>query len=222
MGRRLGVVSRRYGLGSMRGDLGLVPGDDAARSETRRSPDLSSGVVDRSQRPRVSRDQAGGRTPSLDTYRRISELYGWPQTFVGAGVRLLLVVTPALATLSFLVLIACSSLPSEGSGSPFASGSAKGSVEGSDDFAVSQTIRYESGAIHGTLTYTGTCNLVEADVRFSYVKNGQTLTDKEGGGIRGYDIGPLAPNDPYEGNYPGEDKFTPDAIVFVISNERCA
>jgi transcriptional regulator with XRE-family HTH domain len=28
--------------------------------------------------------EAGDRTPSLDTYRRISELYGWPQTFVGA------------------------------------------------------------------------------------------------------------------------------------------
>ena len=27
--------------------------------------------------------EAGDRTPSLDTYRRISELYGWPQTFVG-------------------------------------------------------------------------------------------------------------------------------------------
>jgi hypothetical protein len=26
--------------------------------------------------------EAGDRTPSLDTYRRISELYGWPQTFV--------------------------------------------------------------------------------------------------------------------------------------------
>ena len=25
---------------------------------------------------------AGDRTLSLDTYRRISELYGWPQTFV--------------------------------------------------------------------------------------------------------------------------------------------
>jgi hypothetical protein len=44
----------------------------------------------------------------------------------------------------------------------------------------------------------------------------------EAGGIRGYDIGPLAPNDPYEGNYPGENRFTPDAIVSVISNERCA
>jgi predicted transcriptional regulator len=27
--------------------------------------------------------EAGDRTPSLDTYQRISELYGWPQTFVG-------------------------------------------------------------------------------------------------------------------------------------------
>jgi hypothetical protein len=27
--------------------------------------------------------EAGDRTPSLDTYRRISELHGWPQTFVG-------------------------------------------------------------------------------------------------------------------------------------------
>ena len=24
---------------------------------------------------------AGDRTPSLDTYRRISELYGWPETW---------------------------------------------------------------------------------------------------------------------------------------------
>jgi transcriptional regulator with XRE-family HTH domain len=28
--------------------------------------------------------EAGDRTPSLATYRRISELYGWPETFVGA------------------------------------------------------------------------------------------------------------------------------------------
>jgi len=27
--------------------------------------------------------ESGDRMPSLDTYRRISELYGWPQTFVG-------------------------------------------------------------------------------------------------------------------------------------------
>jgi predicted transcriptional regulator len=29
--------------------------------------------------------EAGDRTPSLDTYQRISELYGCPQTFVGKG-----------------------------------------------------------------------------------------------------------------------------------------
>jgi hypothetical protein len=127
-----------------------------------------------------------------------------------------------------LLCVACTSsgatsLPSEGSGSPFASGSTKGSVQGSADFAVSQTIRYGSGAIHGTLTYTGTCTLVNASLRFSYVENGQTLTDKQAdGAVRGYDIGPLAPNDPYTANYPGEKKFTPDAVIFVISNERCA
>jgi hypothetical protein len=27
--------------------------------------------------------EAGNRMPSLETHRRISELYGWPQTFVG-------------------------------------------------------------------------------------------------------------------------------------------
>jgi len=27
--------------------------------------------------------EVGNRTPSLDTYRQISELYGWPQAFVG-------------------------------------------------------------------------------------------------------------------------------------------
>jgi predicted transcriptional regulator len=32
---------------------------------------------------RVSRIEAADRMPSLDVYRRISELYGWPQTFVG-------------------------------------------------------------------------------------------------------------------------------------------
>jgi len=64
---------------------------------------------------------------------------------------------------------------------------------------------------------------VNASLRFSYVKNGQTLTDREADGVvRGYDIGPLAPNDPYTADYRGEDKFNPDAVVFVISNERCA
>jgi DNA-binding XRE family transcriptional regulator len=31
--------------------------------------------------------EAGDRTPSLDTYQRISELYGWPQTFTGRATR---------------------------------------------------------------------------------------------------------------------------------------
>ena len=35
--------------------------------------------------PEYREIEAGDRTPSLDTYRRISELYGWPQTFVGQG-----------------------------------------------------------------------------------------------------------------------------------------
>ena len=26
--------------------------------------------------------EAGDRMPSLETYRRISDLYGWPQTFI--------------------------------------------------------------------------------------------------------------------------------------------
>ena len=29
--------------------------------------------------------EAGDRAPSMDTYRRICELYGWPQTFVGSS-----------------------------------------------------------------------------------------------------------------------------------------
>jgi transcriptional regulator with XRE-family HTH domain len=31
--------------------------------------------------------EAGDRTPSLDTYRRISELYGWPQTLIEGSPR---------------------------------------------------------------------------------------------------------------------------------------
>jgi hypothetical protein len=122
-----------------------------------------------------------------------------------------------------LLLVACGSTPSEGSGSPFASGSANGSVEGSDNFEVSQVIRDGSGSIQGTLTYTGTCNLVRAELRFSYVKGGQTVTGKEIDGIdTHFQVGPLAPGEPYPNSYLGEDKFTPDAIVFVISDERCA
>ena len=45
------------------------------------SQGLPGGLVGRGQRTRVSRIVAGGRMPGLDTYRRIRELYGWPQTF---------------------------------------------------------------------------------------------------------------------------------------------
>jgi len=124
--------------------------------------------------------------------------------------------------LAAVLLLACSNTPSEGSGSPFASGSAKASVQGSDNFEVSQVIRDASGAIRGTLTYRGSCNLVNADLRFSYVKGGQTVTGEQVDGIdTHFPIGPLAPNEPYSNSYLGEDKFTPDAIIFVMSNERC-
>jgi hypothetical protein len=122
-----------------------------------------------------------------------------------------------------LLLTACTSEPSEGSGSPFTSGSIAASVEGSGNFTVSQTVRDPSGTIHGTLTYAGSCNLVKAELRFSYSRNGQTVTGKEVDGIdTHFNLGPLAPNDPYANSYLGEDKFIPDSIVFVISNEKCA
>jgi hypothetical protein len=121
------------------------------------------------------------------------------------------------------VLAGCSSSPSEGSGSPFASGSTRASLEGSSDLAVSQVIRDSSGSIRGTITYTGSCDLVKAELRFSYDKGGTTVTGKQIDGIdTHFELGPLAPNEPYSNSYLGEDKFTPDAIVFVISNERCA
>jgi hypothetical protein len=122
-----------------------------------------------------------------------------------------------------LLLAACSSEPREGSGSPFQSGSIAGSVEGSANFTVAQVIRDSSGAIAAAVTYTGSCNLVKAQLRFSYTKGGQTVTGKSIDGIdTHFDLGPLAPNEPYQNSYLGEDKFTPYAIVFVISNERCA
>ena len=63
---------------------------------------------------------------------------------------------------------------------------------------------------------------MNAALRFSYVKGGQTVTGEEVDGIdTHFPIGPLAPNEPYSNSYLGEDKFTPDAIIFVMSNERC-
>jgi hypothetical protein len=73
------------------------------------------------------------------------------------------------------------------------------------------------------LTYAGSCNLVQAELRFSYSRNGQTVTGEEVDGIdTHFNLGPLLPNDPYVNSYLGEDKFTPDSIVSVISNEKCA
>lgn len=131
-------------------------------------------------------------------------------------------VGAALSCLAVLALSACSSVPSEGSGSPFQSGSTEASLEGSTDFSVSQVIRGSSGSIQGTLTYTGTCTLVKADLRFSYRKGSETLTGEQVDGIDShFEIGPLAPNEPYPNSYLGEGTFTPDAVIFVISNERC-
>jgi hypothetical protein len=121
-----------------------------------------------------------------------------------------------------LLLAACSSEPREGSGSPFQSGSTAASVEGTKNFTVSQVIRASSGAIAAAITYTGSCNLVKAHLRFSYTKGGEDVTGKSIDGIdTHFELGPLAPHEPYQNSYLGEDKFTPDAIVFVISDERC-
>ncbi len=83
-------------------------------------------------------------------------------------------------------------------------------------------IRDGSGSIQGTLTYTGTCNLVKADLRFSYIKGGQTVTGKEIDGVDTHFELWLPPNVPHANSYTAEDEFTPGAIVFVISEERCA
>ena len=60
-----------------------MSGDDAGRSETRGSRGLSSSLVDRVSVREYREIEAGDRIPSPGTYERISELYGWPQTFVG-------------------------------------------------------------------------------------------------------------------------------------------
>jgi hypothetical protein len=130
------------------------------------------------------------------------------------------------ASVAFLLaLTACTTAPtpSEGSGSPFTSGSIAASVEGSDDLTVSQTIRDpDTGIIHTIFTYTGSCDHVNAQITFSYTTNGQTVPGQQvGHNDVGFTTGRLAPNQPYNKSYAGEVKFTPDSIVFVISNERC-
>ena len=125
------------------------------------------------------------------------------------------------ALLVFLaLLVACTSpSSSEGSGSPFASGSIEGMVSGTTDFQVSQTVRADSGAVSAILTYTGSCRLVVADLHLSYRQGGQVVRSGSDQAIR---IGPLPPNKPYSHRFQGEHTFTPDGVVFVISNERCA
>jgi hypothetical protein len=63
--------------------LAAYPGDDAAGSQARGSQVCRAawlvGVSVREYRE----IEAGDRTPSPGTYERISEVYGWPQTFCG-------------------------------------------------------------------------------------------------------------------------------------------
>jgi hypothetical protein len=128
-----------------------------------------------------------------------------------------------VSILIMVLLAACTSTPREGSGSPFESGSLEASVQGSNDIAVSQVIRDASGSFRGTLTYSGSCPLMRAELRFAYERGGTTLTAQEIDGVDEHmELGPMAPNQSDSNSYSGESKFTPDAIVFVISNERCA
>jgi hypothetical protein len=111
----------------------------------------------------------------------------------------------------------------EGSGSPFQSSSIQVSLEGSSDFSITQTIRLRTGAIMSFLNYTGVCDQVLTDLRFSYRKGNTKLTTEE---VLGRDVHfkiyPMAPNESFRRRYSGEHAFTPDAVIFVISDERCA
>jgi hypothetical protein len=73
------------------------------------------------------------------------------------------------------------------------------------------------------VTYTGVCDHVLADLRFSYRMGDTILTTDE---ILGKDvhfkIGPMDPNESFRRRYSGEHAFTPDAVIFLISDERCA
>src|SRR5438034_4616236 len=103
-----------------------------------------------------------------------------------------------VGALSLTLAVSCMSSSStsfaEGSGSPFATGSTEGRVEGSSDFEVSDVVREQGGTIRGTLTYAGSCDLVKADLRLSYVRGDRILTGKQVGGVDAhFEIGPLAP-----------------------------
>jgi hypothetical protein len=128
-----------------------------------------------------------------------------------------------LSVLVLLLLSGCTSGTSrEGSGSPFESGSIEASLEGSSDFSVSGTIRKPTGAITAYLTYNGACGRVVADLRLSYTRDGTRVSTQEtlGRDVR-FKIGPLGPNKPLVRVYAGERDFTPDSVIFVISDERC-
>jgi hypothetical protein len=127
-----------------------------------------------------------------------------------------------ISILIMLLLAACTSTPREGSGSPFESGSLEASVQGSNDIAVSQVIRDASGSFRGTLTYSGSCSHMRAELRFAYERGGTTLTAQAIGGVDEHFELQMAMNESNSNSYSGEDQFTPDAIVFVISSEHCA
>lgn len=94
-------------------------------------------------------------------------------------------------------------------------------VEGSSNFEVSNAA-WDQGSISATIEYMGTCELVKADLRFTYTKGDTVQTGEQIDGIdTHFEVGPLAPNEPYSNSYLGEDKFSPDGITFVFSNEAC-
>ena len=94
-------------------------------------------------------------------------------------------------------------------------------VEGSPNFQVSG-VNWDQGSISATIEYLGTCDLVQADLRFTYTKGETVQTGEQIDGIdTHFPVGPLAPNEPYSNAYLGEDKFSPDGITFVFSNEAC-
>jgi hypothetical protein len=94
-------------------------------------------------------------------------------------------------------------------------------VEGSPNFQISG-VAWDQGSISATIEYVGTCDLVQADLRFTYTKGETVQTGEQIDGIdTHFPVGPLAPNEPYSNSYLGEDKFSPDGITFVFSNEAC-
>jgi len=69
-------------LGSERGDIGRVPGDDEVHSEHEGLRECRAAWLVGVSLQEYRELEAGDRTPSLGAFEGISELYGWPQTFV--------------------------------------------------------------------------------------------------------------------------------------------